>query len=122
MFLALLILLLCIPLQIAPLIKKGNEALVHHFVVYECVTNIAPHHMNQTGPCDNPAMPKTIRHCRGKSSMYAWAVGGKVTDTLLVVKQFSCTPWADFREVKKAKQIFKNWFQPLVKDTAFLVS
>ena len=68
-----------IAFQIEPIVQKGNEALVHHIVVYECESNFNESHINTSGSCEDPAMPVHIKQCKGRNSVYAWAIGGKVS-------------------------------------------
>ena len=61
--------------------QKGNEALVHHIVVFECRSDFNESLLNTTGKCRDPAMPVHFRNCLLGPSIFAWAVGGKVSYT-----------------------------------------
>ena len=59
--------------------QEGNEALVHHVVIYGCwgVDNKHLRNSNKTeGLCYTAEMPEFEKSCR--STIYAWAVGGGV--------------------------------------------
>ena len=67
-------------LQIEPVIEKGNEALVHHIIVYACwgVTDMHIRNTNKTsGVCSTAEMPEFESSCR--NLFHAWAVGAGVS-------------------------------------------
>ena len=59
--------------------QPGNEALVHHIVLYGC-SGVEKEHLrnnNKTeGECSTSEMPEFEMSCR--NTIYAWAVGGGV--------------------------------------------
>eukprot|EP00112_Aurelia_sp_Birch-Aquarium-sp1_P005365 Seg1607.5 transcript_id=Seg1607.5/GoldUCD/mRNA.D3Y31 product="DBH-like monooxygenase protein 1" protein_id=Seg1607.5/GoldUCD/D3Y31 len=63
-------------IEIAPVVQKRLEGLVHHLVLYTCKDNFDPAHLNYSGRCYGGGMPRSIRECAGGSSMYSWAIGG----------------------------------------------
>ena len=73
--------LVCV-LQIETILQEGNEALVHHIVLYGC-WGIEDAHLrdnNKTeGVCFTSEMPEFEDSCR--STLHAWAVGGGVSKT-----------------------------------------
>eukprot|EP00112_Aurelia_sp_Birch-Aquarium-sp1_P005363 Seg1607.2 transcript_id=Seg1607.2/GoldUCD/mRNA.D3Y31 product="DBH-like monooxygenase protein 1" protein_id=Seg1607.2/GoldUCD/D3Y31 len=63
-------------IEIAPLVEKKDRGVVHHMVMYSCQNDFDEKHLNVTGPCYHPNMPRSVRECAGDSAVYAWAVGG----------------------------------------------
>ena len=63
--------------QFEPIVQKGNEGFVHHFLLYECEGNFAESYFDKGKDCFNVAnMP--YAKCRDASLVAAWAVGGEV--------------------------------------------
>ncbi|RDD43175.1 DBH-like monooxygenase protein 1-like protein [Trichoplax sp. H2] len=62
-------------IKLAPHIEKGNEGLVHHILIYECIMD--ENHVGQSHDCASRNMPLGLRYCRGATAITAWAVGGK---------------------------------------------
>ncbi|CAL1295085.1 unnamed protein product [Larinioides sclopetarius] len=63
---------------VEPLIQEGNEAFVHHLLLYECVganrKEYEPH-LDQYGhQCHRSNMPDAMKKCEGVS--LAWGIGG----------------------------------------------
>ncbi|KAL9979555.1 hypothetical protein ACROYT_G017233 [Oculina patagonica] len=59
-----------------PIIQKGNEGFVHHFLLYECEGNFVESDYDQGTDCKDMAnMP--YAKCRDASLVAAWAVGGE---------------------------------------------
>ena len=56
---------------------EGNEAHVHHFLIYLC-SSINETHVGNGGPCDD-GVPEAVAACRGGTLIAAWAVGGEVS-------------------------------------------
>ena len=60
-------------LQVSPLVDEGNEAHVHHMLIYLC------DELNTTepdGPCDD--VSESLRNCLSGILIGGWAVGGEV--------------------------------------------
>ena len=49
-------------------------------VLYSCQHDFDEKHLNATGPCYHPNMPRSVQECAGNSAVYAWAVGGVVSN------------------------------------------
>ena len=63
--------------QFEPVVKKGNEGIVHHLVVYACPGNYNDSHYGSGYDCEDPNMP--LRECYGSQIIVAaWGVGGEV--------------------------------------------
>ena len=61
-------------LQVSPLVDEGNEAHVHHMLVYLC------NELNTTdpdGPCHT--VSDSLTNCFSGLLIGAWAVGGEVS-------------------------------------------
>ena len=60
------------------IVEEGNEATVHHIVVYDCpeylVTNES--HVGTEAICDEWDTNMPSKYCRQGKVVYAWAVGG----------------------------------------------
>ncbi|XP_077980386.1 DBH-like monooxygenase protein 1 [Glandiceps talaboti] len=56
-----------------PVIQPGNEAFVHHFIVYQCSGSFNES-AHISGNCGNPNMPDDLETC--STIVMAWAVGG----------------------------------------------
>ncbi|XP_068925696.1 dopamine beta-hydroxylase [Petaurus breviceps papuanus] len=57
-----------------PVITKGNEALVHHIEIFQCVEEFETFpHFN--GPCDSKMKPERLNYCR--HVLAAWALGAE---------------------------------------------
>ena len=67
-------------MQYEPVVTEGNEAYVHHLLLYGC-WNLNETHLrdsNRThGRCYTSEMPENSDSCRMLS--YAWAIGGTVS-------------------------------------------
>ncbi|XP_002734974.1 DBH-like monooxygenase protein 1 homolog [Saccoglossus kowalevskii] len=57
-----------------PVIQHGNEALVHHIVVYMCHGGLNESYHGTEGECRTPNMPPAFDNCI--TTIIAWAVGG----------------------------------------------
>ncbi|KAK3703839.1 hypothetical protein QZH41_012444, partial [Actinostola sp. cb2023] len=62
--------------KVSPVISPGNEGLVHHILVYECIDDLPPSNLTFEGDCDSPNMPDVLAGCAAKSAVAAWAIGG----------------------------------------------
>jgi len=63
--------------KVAPNIQKGNEGLVHHFLLYECGGNFNESTFNHGVDCTSLAdMP--YHNCRYHTPVAVWAVWGAV--------------------------------------------
>ncbi|KAF8796056.1 DBH-like monooxygenase protein 1-like [Argiope bruennichi] len=64
---------------VEPLIQKGNEAFVHHLLLYECVganrKEYEPHTDQYGHQCHRANMPDAMKKCEGVS--LAWGIGGE---------------------------------------------
>ena len=60
------------------IVEKGNEAIVHHIVVYDCPEYIAtdPNHVVFEGDCNDYSINMPSRECTRFRILYGWAVGG----------------------------------------------
>lgn len=59
-----------------PIVKTGNEGIVHHLVVYGCPGNFNDSHYGSGYDCQDPNMP--IRQCYGSADIVAaWGIGGE---------------------------------------------
>lgn len=56
---------------------EGNEAHVHHLIVYMC-SGLDESHVGNEGDCDNGNLPVEVQMCRGSAFLAGWAVGGEV--------------------------------------------
>ncbi|KAK3717509.1 hypothetical protein QZH41_016841, partial [Actinostola sp. cb2023] len=61
-----------------PFIQRGNEGVVHHFIIMVCDPNFPEHLLNVSSDCDDHAnMPAEVLKCRGAGILIAaWGVGG----------------------------------------------
>merc|ERR1712079_833175 len=63
-----------------PKIQSGNEAYVHHMMLYECHDDQRgswesfEHHVNSGYECNTPNMPRDFKKCKG--IVAGWGVGG----------------------------------------------
>ena len=57
---------------------EGNEAHVHHFLVYLC-SSVNETHLGNGGDCDSEITSKEASECRNGLVIAAWAVGGEVS-------------------------------------------
>jgi hypothetical protein len=64
--------------QFGPIVTEGNEAHVHHLVVYIC-SGINDSHIGNGGDCKDDAFEFQVRRCRSGTFIAAWAVGGEVS-------------------------------------------
>ena len=55
---------------------QGNEAHVHHLLIYTC-TGVTEDHVGNGGDCDGD-VAQEVQECRGGVLFAAWAVGGEV--------------------------------------------
>ena len=63
--------------RFSAIIEEGNEAVVHHMVVFDCPEYIASNdHDVFEGDCDDDSINMPSRQCRGERTIFAWAVGG----------------------------------------------
>jgi len=69
--------------QFDPVVQRGNEGLVHHFVVMVCGPNFPEKYVNVSADCNDKAnMPDEVLGCQyfGRL-MAAWGIGGGVSKT-----------------------------------------
>ena len=66
----------CVP-QIDPVVTEGNEAHVHHLLVYLC-DGINETHVGNGGECEE-GVPEAVAACRQGTLIAGWAVGGEVS-------------------------------------------
>ena len=64
--------------QFGPLVTEGNEAHVHHLVVYMC-TGLDDSHVGNGADCEDDIVAVQVQQCRGSVFLAAWAVGGEVS-------------------------------------------
>nr|XP_006815112.1 PREDICTED: DBH-like monooxygenase protein 1 homolog [Saccoglossus kowalevskii] len=57
-----------------PIVQPGNEALVHHILVYMCYGDLNDTHHGIEGECYSPNMPPELYECG--TTIMAWAIGG----------------------------------------------
>ncbi|XP_001505587.3 dopamine beta-hydroxylase [Ornithorhynchus anatinus] len=57
-----------------PVITEGNEALVHHMEIFQCVPGLTQL-SDFNGPCDSKMKPEGLNYCR--HVLAAWALGAK---------------------------------------------
>ena len=63
-------------------------------VLYSCQYDFDEKHLNATGPCYHPNMPRSVQECAGNSAVYAWAVGGVVSNNFdSLLSHFSPNDW-----------------------------
>ena len=83
-------------LQLSPIITEGNEAHVHHLVIYLC-SGLNDTYVGTSGVCTE-AIGDEVNTCRGGTIIGAWTIGGEVSlnnylqyttllDNLLPLKQ-----------------------------------
>lgn len=65
-----------VALQFEPYIQKGNEGIVHHFVVYECHGKFNDSHYGTGYDCTVPNMP--FKKCLSPNMVAVWGIGGEV--------------------------------------------
>ena len=59
------------------IVDEGNEAVVHHMLVFDCPVYIAETHHDATeGECDDFSINMPSLFCRRGILLYGWAVGG----------------------------------------------
>ena len=59
------------------IVEEGNEAVVHHLIVYDCPEYIAEQdHDVMEGDCNDYSMNMPSLQCRQHTLLYAWAIGG----------------------------------------------
>lgn len=71
--------------QFAPVISAESTEHVHHILVYHC-NNLDESHEGEMVECDNADTP--IATCRGATVLAAWAVGGNVRATLIIIHSY----------------------------------
>jgi len=59
------------------MITPGNEAYVHHILVYEC-QGLSSIHVGESGVCDGQ-VSDVVADCRQGTLLGGWAVGGTVS-------------------------------------------
>lgn len=64
--------------QYTPVVTEGNEAHVHHLLIYLC-DGLNNTHVGASGDCDD-GVDESVQECRGGTLIAAWAVGGDVSD------------------------------------------
>ncbi|CAI8042477.1 DBH-like monooxygenase protein 1 homolog [Geodia barretti] len=62
--------------KFGPIVTEGNDAHVHHLVVYIC-SGINDSHIGNGGDCKDDAFEFQVRRCRSGTFIAAWAVGGE---------------------------------------------
>eukprot|EP00486_Rosalina_sp_Unknown_P000343 CAMPEP_0201566820 /NCGR_PEP_ID=MMETSP0190_2-20130828/6909_1 /ASSEMBLY_ACC=CAM_ASM_000263 /TAXON_ID=37353 /ORGANISM="Rosalina sp." /LENGTH=636 /DNA_ID=CAMNT_0047986057 /DNA_START=57 /DNA_END=1964 /DNA_ORIENTATION=+ len=63
--------------KFSTIVEEGNEAVVHHIVVYDCPEYVATQdHEVLEGDCDAEHTNMPSRQCRGERIIFVWAVGG----------------------------------------------
>ena len=65
------------PSQFGPVFTEGNEAHVHHLLVYLC-DGINETHVGKGGECEE-GVPEAVAACRQGTLIAGWAVGGEVS-------------------------------------------
>ncbi|CAM9565819.1 DBH-like monooxygenase protein 1 homolog [Lampetra fluviatilis] len=65
-------------IKVQPIVQAGNEAFVHHILVYVCLDNVNASHVGVTHQCYHPNMPDSFSTC--SSVLAAWAIGGGTFD------------------------------------------
>ena len=70
-------------LQFGPIITEGNEAHVHHLIIYLC-TGLNHTHVGESGDCNGGVRDEVAACCGGKV-VAAWAVGGEVIHSTIVI-------------------------------------
>ncbi|CAM9565748.1 unnamed protein product [Lampetra fluviatilis] len=65
-------------IKVEPIVQAGNEAFVHHILVYVCLDNVNASHVGVTHQCYHPNMPDSFSTCT--SVLAAWAIGGGTFD------------------------------------------
>ena len=62
------------------IVEEGNEAVVHHLLVYDCPEYIVNSTDSQDplleGDCDDHSINMPSQKCRQEKVLYVWAVGG----------------------------------------------
>ena len=56
---------------------EGNDAHVHHLLIYLC-EGLENAHVGNGGGCDDDNVANEVKSCRGGVLIAAWAVGGEV--------------------------------------------
>ena len=74
---------------------EGNEAHVHHLVVYMC-SGLNDSHVGNGHDCENGNVAVQVQQCRGGTYLAAWAVGGEVSglsidESYLAHNQYYCS-------------------------------
>ena len=64
------------PFQFSPSVTKGNDAHVHHLLVYLC-DSLNETHVGNGGSCRD-GVANEVAECRSGVLIAAWAVGGEV--------------------------------------------
>ena len=63
--------------QFTPEITKGNEAHVHHLLIYLC-DGLSDTHVRASGDCID-GVAQRVRECLRGTLIAGWAVGGEVS-------------------------------------------
>ena len=66
---------------------EGNEAHVHHLVVYMC-SGLNDSHVGNGHDCENGNVAVQVQQCRGGTYLAAWAVGGEVSGLSLLEGEY----------------------------------
>ena len=67
--------------QFSPSVTEGNEAHVHHLLIYLC-DGLNHTHVGQGGDCED-GVANEVAECRGGTIIAGWAVGGEVSSQCL---------------------------------------
>ena len=64
--------------KFSTIVQEGNEAVVHHLIVYDCPEYLAtdPRHEVFEGDCDDYSINMPSLQCKRSKNLYGWAVGG----------------------------------------------
>ena len=57
---------------------EGNEAHVHHFIVYLC-SSVNENHVGNGGECDTAVGSDVVIMCRSGKAIAVWTIGGEVS-------------------------------------------
>ena len=72
--------ILLIHFQVVPNIQKGNEGIVHHFVVYECNGSFNESDFDQGADCSDDNTDVPYFKCRFSTIVTTWAKGRDVSN------------------------------------------
>ena len=62
--------------QFGPVLTEGNEAYIHHLLIYQC-NGLSDTHVDNSGECDEVA--GEIQACRGGIIVALWVAGLEVS-------------------------------------------